>query len=92
MARSRCHRECQIDWKRITLEEKQVMLDSLEKADADRVAKLPPPASPIPGPIVMPSCPFVTVDVADLPDYYLAVRQGQVRADAQGNVWILPST
>lgn len=33
----------------------------------------------------------MTVDVVDLPDCYPAVRQGQVRADAQGNVWILPS-
>lgn len=80
------------DWKRITLEEKQAMLDSLKKADADRVAKLPPPPPPIPGQFVMPNRPFVTVDVADLPDYYPAVRQGQVRADPQGNVWILPST
>lgn len=80
------------DWKRITLEEKQAMLDSLKKADADRVAKLPPPPPPIPGQFVMPNRPFTTVDVADLPDYYPAVRQGQVRADPQGNVWILPST
>lgn len=80
------------DWKRITLEEKQAMLDSLKKADAARVAKLPPPPPPIPGQFVMPNRPFVTVDVADLPDYYPAVRQGQVRADPQGNVWILPST
>ena len=67
------------------------MLDSLKKADADRVVKLPPPPPPIPGQFVMPSRPFVTVDVADPPDYYPAVRQGQVRADAQWNVWILPS-
>lgn len=67
------------------------MLDSPEKADLDRVAKLPPPWPLIPGQFVMPSRSFVTVDVVDLPDCHPALRQGQVRADAQGNVWILPS-
>ena len=59
------------------------MLDSLKKADAERAAKLPLPPSPIPGQFVMPSRPFVTVDIADLPDYHPALRQGQLRADAQ---------
>ena len=68
------------------------MLDPPPNADSDRVAKLPPPAPPIPSQFVMPSRPFVTVDVVDLPDCYPAVGQGQVRADAQGNVWVLPST
>ena len=80
------------DWKRITLEEKQAMLDSLKRADAERVAKLPPPPPPVPGQPVFANAPFVTVDVADLPDYYPAVRAGQVRADPAGRVWILPST
>ena len=80
------------DWKRITLEEKQAMLDSVKRADAGRVAKLPPPPPPVPGQPVFPTTPFVTVDVADLPDYYPAVRAGQVRADPAGRVWILPST
>jgi hypothetical protein len=40
----------------------------------------------------MPRMPFVTVDVADLPDYYPPIRAGQVRSDYEGNVWILPST
>jgi len=79
-------------WKRITLEEKQAMLDSLKKADAERVAKLPPPPPPIPGQRAMPTTPFTTVEPKDMPDFYPPVRQGQVRADPQGNVWILPST
>ena len=65
------------DWKRITLEEKQAMLDSLKKADAERVARLPPPPPPVPGQPAFPNAPFVTVDVADLPDYYPAVRRAR---------------
>ena len=45
-------------WKRITLEKEQAILDSVRKADAERAAKLLPPASPIPGQFVMPSRPF----------------------------------
>lgn len=40
----------------------------------------------------MPAGLFATVDVADIPDFYPAVQQGQVRPDPDGNVWILPST
>ena len=80
------------DWKRITLEDKQAMIDSLKKADAARVAKLPPPPPPVPGQPTFPQRPFATVDVADIPDFYPAVRQGQVRADPDGNLWILPAT
>ena len=34
----------------------------------------------------------MTVSPDDIPDYYPPLRQGEVRADADGNVWILPST
>ena len=77
------------DWKRITAEEKQQMLDSLKKADADTKAKAPP--TPNPG-YAVPLRPFITVTLKELPDFYPPVREGQVRADRSGNVWILPST
>lgn len=76
------------DWRRITKEDKQAIVDSVKRAEADRVAKLPP----------MPPSQFSVprnrdvVDAADLPDFYPPVRSGQVRADPEGRVWILPST
>jgi hypothetical protein len=36
--------------------------------------------------------PAVFVEPAEVPDYYPPVRAGQVKADFEGNVWILPST
>lgn len=80
------------DWKRITPEEKQQIIDSVRKAEADRVAKLPPPGPAVPGVFVAPPVQVLTVDANELPDFYPPVRQGQVRSDREGNIWILPST
>ena len=83
------------DWKRITLEDKQLIVDSVKAARADWEAKQPPPR-PIPGaPPNAPTpmrAPFRIVDAKELPDYYPPVRAGQVKADLDGNVWVLPST
>ena len=75
------------DWKRITLEEREALVDSIKKADAVRRANAPPPAGPV-------TCrpPFVTVDAKDMADYYPPIRAGQFKADREGNVWVLPST
>lgn len=43
-------------------------------------------------PAGMPRFPFVTVDAADLPDYYPPIRAGMMRSDREGNVWLMPST
>jgi hypothetical protein len=118
------------DWKRITQEEKEQLLDSLKQAAAKRDAEAaaagpvavhsttgrggdggsgdvhvssratgaggaggPPPAPGAAGmPAGMPRFPFVTVDAADLPDYYPPIRAGMMRADPDGNVWLMPST
>ena len=80
------------DWKRISFEEKQAMLDSVKRAYDEAKAKKPPPPPPIPGQTVMPRKPFITVEAKELPDFCPAVRQGQMRADPEGNVWILPNT
>jgi hypothetical protein len=36
--------------------------------------------------------PFVALDPSEMPDYYPPIRTGTVRADQDGNVWILPTT
>lgn len=84
------------DWKRITLEDKQQIIDSVRKARADWDANNPPQAGPsmtLDGrTMAMPRAPFRTVEPEDLPDYYPPVRAGQVKADPDGNVWVLPAT
>ena len=80
------------DWKRISSEEKQALIDSLKHADSTRRANTPPPPPPPPGSPTPIYLPFTAVDAADLPDYYPPIRSGQVKSDREGNVWILPST
>lgn len=80
------------EWKRITPEEKQQMIDSVKKADADRLAKLPPQPPPPPGVVIAPQAPIMTVEPKEIPDFYPPVRAGQVRSDFEGHIWILPST
>lgn len=76
------------DWKRISPEEKTQIIDSVKKSEADRIAKIPPPP---PGSFNFPR-PIAVIEPSELPDFYPPVRQGQVRADNDGKVWILPST
>jgi hypothetical protein len=76
------------DWRRITKEDKKAMVDSVKRAEAERVAKLPPLP---PSQFAIPRSQEV-VDPSDLPDVFPPVRAGQVRADPEGRVWILPST
>jgi hypothetical protein len=75
-------------WKRITIEEKRALLDSVKVAgNALRAAARAKSEYPD-----RPLIPFLTVEPSDLWDFYPPVRQGQVKADREGNVWILPST
>jgi hypothetical protein len=119
------------DWKKITQEDKEHLIDSLkqaydkayEKRAADLAANPPTPSAGAgrgdaggghgggttmtmfsssggPGglPPIMPGMPadfrmpFVTYEPSELPDYYPPVRAGMMRADREGNVWLLPST
>lgn len=75
------------DWKRLTPEDKKRLVDSVKKEFDDMAAKQPPvPQGQQPPPRQ------TVVEPNELPDFYPPVRQGQVFADPQGNVWILPST
>ncbi len=74
------------DWKRLSLDDKKRMVDSVRKEFDDWNAKQPPVPQGQQGPRQ------TVVDAAELPDFYPPVKQGQVFADPDGNVWILPST
>lgn len=80
------------DWRRISPEEKVRMIDSMKKRDADERARELAQAGRRPTEETAARAPFMTVSPDDIPDYYPPLRQGEVRADADGNVWILPST
>lgn len=76
------------DWRRATDEEKQIKLDSL-KAAVDSQMKNP---QALPAGMPMPKLDFTYAKFSDMPDYHPPIRQGSVRADADGNLWILPTT
>lgn len=105
------------DWKRITDEDKQRILDSTKaaaerrQAVADSVMRASTGGARAGGGASagaggrggggvggggrgtgFPQLPFMTVDLADLPDYYPPIRLGTVTSDPDGNVWILPTT
>ena len=88
----------QFAWRRVTLEEKQRMLDSARRADsaseaaaqrftAQQAARGAGRGGGLPGLL-----PYSTVDPPDMPDYYPPIRAGTVFADPDGNLWILPTT
>jgi hypothetical protein len=79
------------DWKRITDEEKDRMVDSLKiaaKEASDRIAQMMAQGGGGRG--FRPS--FEPVDAQFLPDYYPPIRAGTTMADYDGNLWILPAT
>jgi hypothetical protein len=79
------------DWKRITDDEKEKMVDSLKTAAreaSERIAQMM--AGGGGGRGFRPS--FEPVDAEFLPDYYPPIRAGTTLADYDGNLWLLPAT
>jgi hypothetical protein len=79
------------DWKRITDDEKDRMVDSLKTAAKEATARIEQMmASGGGGRGFRPS--FEPVDAQFLPDYYPPIRAGSTVADYDGNLWVLPAT
>jgi hypothetical protein len=81
------------DWRRITDGEKQGLVDSARKVVEAAMAASPsvsPSASASGAPAPSVSAPVL--DMLPVPDYYPPIRDGAVKADLDGNLWILPAT
>jgi hypothetical protein len=83
------------DWRRLTTEEKQRVIDSTKKAEDDKRAagassRLAPRTLGGAATAARPTQPTFSPD--ELPDYYPPIRAGQVKADPDGNIWLLPTT
>ncbi|MEP6836364.1 MAG: hypothetical protein ABJB74_23445 [Gemmatimonas sp.] len=89
------------DWKRLTNVDKQQLIDSA------RAATNPPQAVPATmpvsrgdssqssssgGPLKVQPTTTEFVPVSEIGDYYPPIRLGAAKADADGNLWILPTT
>lgn len=78
------------DWRPISPEEKQKMIDSSQKMwDSVAAARPIPPNAP-PGFKFPPPPPVLTA--SEIPDYYPPTRLGTMKVDFDGNLWIPPTT
>ena len=80
------------EWVRITDDQKRAIIDSLQ-ATVDTLRKQNPPATiPTPdGPIRL-SVDFQPLPIDKFPDFEAPIAPGSVRADLEGNLWIVPRT
>jgi hypothetical protein len=77
------------DWRAITAEEKQRMIDSVTKIQDSITAARPIPPN-APAGFKFPPTPVVSA--TDIPDYYPPTRLGSMKLDFDGNLWIPPTT
>jgi len=94
------------DWKRLTDDDKQKLVDSARASQAAKAARAPvspPPAQSASGGSgrgsggAAPPAMAIRREVAFAPlneiaDYYPPIRRGAAMADLDGNLWILPTT
>ena len=80
------------DWKRITDDEKQKLVDSLKILAKDASDKAAAAAALGGGGTRGFRMTFEPVSADKLPDYVPSIRPGTSLADQDGNIWILPAT
>lgn len=78
------------DWRPISAEEKQKMIDSATVIRDSLAATRTIPANAPPGFKLPPPPPVLTP--SEIPDYYPPTRLGSLRVDFDGNLWIPPTT
>lgn len=82
----------QFDWKRLTDEGKQHVIDSIKPQLEKQMASMKPQQIPTPeGPRRL-TTEIALVDAKELPDYEPAIQPGAMKIDLEGNVWIVPRT
>ena len=78
------------EWKRVTDDRKREIIDSL-KPTVDTLRSQNPPATiPTPDGPVRLSVDFQPIPIDKLPEFEAPIGPGSVRADLEGNLWIVP--
>jgi hypothetical protein len=81
------------DWKRITEEQKKVTLDSIKPGIDSLRQQNPTQTINMPdGGRITATIDFQAIAMDKMPDYEAPIGPGSVRADLDGNVWIVPRT
>lgn len=80
------------DWRPVTEEQKQKLIDSLRPIYQKQLQGQPPRKTMTPEGErdFRTACDFVSL--SQMPDYEPPIGQGSVKADRKGNLWILPHT
>lgn len=80
------------DWKRLTDEGKQHVIDSVAPLLEKQVATMKPQQIPTPDGPRRLTTQIELVPAKDLPDYEPVIQPGAMKVDLEGNVWIVPRT
>jgi hypothetical protein len=80
------------DWRRVTDEQKQATLDSLRPSIDSLRVQNPPQTVTTPDGQAKFSIEFQAIVKDKMPDYKAPIGPGSVRADLDGNLWIVPRT
>ena len=80
------------DWKQLTDQGKQHVIDSIQPMLDKQVASMKPQQIPTPDGPRQLKTEIVLVSAKELPDYEPAIQPGAMKVDLEGNVWIVPRT
>lgn len=80
------------DWKQLTDQGKQHVIDSIQPMLDKQVASMKPQQIPTPDGPRQLKTEIVLVSAKELPDYEPVIQPGAMKVDLEGNVWIVPRT
>ncbi|MBL0169543.1 MAG: hypothetical protein IPP90_02280 [Gemmatimonadaceae bacterium] len=80
------------DWKRLTDDGKQHVIDSIKPMLEKQMESMKPQTMQTPDGPRRLTTEIVLVPAKDLPDYEPAIQPGAMKVDLEGNVWIVPRT
>jgi hypothetical protein len=80
------------DWKRLTDDGKQHVIDSIKPLLEKQMESMKPQTIQTPDGPRRITTEIALVPAKDLPDYEPAIQPGAMKVDLEGNVWIVPRT
>lgn len=80
------------DWKRLTDEGKQHVIDSIKPLLEKQMESMKPQQIPTPNGPRLLTTKIELVPAKDLPDYEPVIQPGAMKIDLEGNIWIIPRT
>lgn len=80
------------DWKRLTDDDKQHVIDSIKPMVEKQMATMKPQQFQTPNGPRQITTEISLVPAKDLPDYEPVIQPGAMKVDLEGNIWIVPRT